>query len=425
MKLAMMATVALLCLGTVAEAKTTVNVWFHAGRGGERQVLEDQIARFNIERPDVEIKAVQLPEGSYNDQISAAAMSGALPDLLDFDGPLLANYVWSGYVRPLDDLLPKDVLDDLLPSLKAQGTYPVDGKLYGIGTFDSGLALWANRPLLEKAGIRIPTLPEDVWTLAEFEDAMERLSKLDGIKWPLDAKLSYGNGEWFTYGFSPILQSFGGDLIDRKSWKAAGTLDGDASVRGLQTLQGWIRRGWVTPASAGDTSFYGDKTAAMALVGHWAYPNHDKGLGENAILIPMPKFGDRQVTGLGSWNWGISADSKHPTETAAFLAFLMRPEEVVRISNANGAVPGRKAAIPLSSLYKEGGRLNLYYRQLLTIGVSRPFHPAYPLITRAFADAVSNVASGADVKTELRKAAARIDRGIAENGGYPPFGGKK
>ena len=174
-----------------------------------------------------------------------------------------------------------------------------------------------------------------------------------------------------------------------------------------------------------DTSFYGDRTAALALVGHWAYPNHNRGLGENAILIPMPKFGDRHVTGLGSWNWGISADSKHPAETAAFLAFLMRPEEVVRISNANGAVPGRKAAIPLSPLYREGGRLNLYYKQLLTIGVSRPFHPAYPSITRAFADAVSNVASGADVKTELHKAATRIDRGIAENGGYPPFGGKK
>jgi multiple sugar transport system substrate-binding protein len=415
---------ALTALSTIAEAKTTVSVWYHAGRPAERQVLEDQIARFQKDNPEIEIKAVQLPEGSYNDQISAAALSNSLPDLLDFDGPLLANYVWSGHVRPLNGLLPQEVIDDLLPSLTAQGTYPIDGKLYGVGAFDSGLALWANRALLEKAQIRIPTSPEDAWTLAEFEDAMTRLSTLDGVKWPLDVKLNYGNGEWFTYGFSPLVQSFGGDLIDRKSWKAVGALDSDGSARGLGKLQEWIKRGWVVPASAGDTAFYGDKTAALALVGHWAFPNHDKGLGADAILLPMPKFGPRHVTGLGSWNWGISSESKRATEAAAFLAFLMRPDEILRITNANGAVPGRKAAIPQSDLYKDGGRLNLYYKQLLTIGVSRPFHPAYPLLTRAFADAVSNVVSGADVKTELRKAASRVDRGVAENGGYPPFGSK-
>jgi multiple sugar transport system substrate-binding protein len=25
----------------------------------------------------------------------------------------------------------------------------------------------------------------------------------------------YGDGEWFTYGFSPFIESFGGDLINR------------------------------------------------------------------------------------------------------------------------------------------------------------------------------------------------------------------
>lgn len=124
---------ALTALSTIAEAKTTLSVWYHAGRPAERQVLEDQIARFQKDNPEIEIKAVQLPEGSYNDQISAAALSNSLPDLLDFDGPLLANYVWSGHVRPLNGLLPQEVIDDLLPSLTAQGTYPIDGKLYGVG----------------------------------------------------------------------------------------------------------------------------------------------------------------------------------------------------------------------------------------------------------------------------------------------------
>ena len=73
--------------------------------------------------------------------MQAAALSGGLPDLLDFDGPNYANYVWPGYLLPLNDLISKKIQDDTLGSVIAQGTYPPDGKLYSLGVGDSGLAL--------------------------------------------------------------------------------------------------------------------------------------------------------------------------------------------------------------------------------------------------------------------------------------------
>jgi multiple sugar transport system substrate-binding protein len=45
--------------------------------------------------------------------------------------------------------------------------------------------------------------------------------------------------------------------------------------------------------------------------------------------------------------------------------------------------------------------------------------PAYPVITKAFADAVANIVTGADVKAELDKAARAIDQDIMDNNGYP------
>ena len=78
-----------------AEA-TTVTVWFHSGKGEERDVLDAQVEAFNAANPDVQIDAVRLPEGSYNDQVNAAALAGDLPCLLDFDGPFLYNYVCVG-----------------------------------------------------------------------------------------------------------------------------------------------------------------------------------------------------------------------------------------------------------------------------------------------------------------------------------------
>lgn len=398
----------------------TIDVWFHSGKGEEREVLDEQVTTFNEMQDEVFVNAVILPEGSYNDQVSAGALAGDLPCLLDFDGPFLYNYAWSGYLIPLDDYVPQDVKDDFLPSIIDQGTY--GGKLYSLGTFDSGLSIWANKSYLEEAGVRIPTGIDDPWTMDEFMAALDALKALDQVEYPLDLKLNYGAGdEWNTYAFSPFIQSFGGDLIDRSDYQTAeGFVNGPESVAAMEWFQSLFDEGYVNPSPAGDDSFYGSKTAALSYVGHWMYGPHTEGLGEDAILIPMPILGDRAVTGSGSWNWGITSMCEEPEAAYKFLSFLTEPEEILHMTNANGAVPARKSAIAQSELYAEGGLLNLFVQQLEGgVAVARPQTPAYPTITSAFKTAVWNIIAGADVQEELDKVAEIIDQDIADNDGYP------
>jgi multiple sugar transport system substrate-binding protein len=53
------------------------------------------------------------------------------------------------------------------------------------------------------------------------------------------------------------------------------------------------------------------------------------------------------------------------------------------------------------------------------VAVPRPVTPAYPVITEAFAAAVQNIVTGADVKAELDNAVKQIDQDIQDNQGYP------
>jgi multiple sugar transport system substrate-binding protein len=412
--------------GGVALAADPIKVWHHGGRGdGERGRMEALIKEWNEKNPTIPAVLEVQPEGAYNEQVQAAAASGGLPDLLDFDGPNYANYVWSGYLLPLNDIISKATLDDVIPSIIAQGTYAPDGKLYSLGMGDSGLAIWGRKSLLTAAGIRIPTGPADAWTMAEFEDALAKLQKGEGIKYALDVKLNYGQGEWFTYGFSPIVQSFGGDLINRKTWKSEGAINGEAAVKAMTHFQGWVKSGYVVPASEGDDSFFGKKTAALSFVGHWMWPAHSKALGDDLVLLPMPNWGGTPATGNGGWCWGISKTTAQPENTAKLLEFFMSSKNVADMMNAMGGVPAVKSAAANVDLYKEGGPLNLYLQQLNAgIGVSRPAHPAYPTITAAFAKSVADIVDGKDVKASLDEAAKKIDQDIDDNGGYPPFGGQ-
>lgn len=395
---------------------TPVTVFFHSGKGPERETLAAQINDFNAMQSKYHVTAKQLPEGSYTDQVNAAAAANDLPDLLDFDGPFVYNFAWAGYLIPIDNYVSKQMHDDILPSIISQGTYK--GKLWSLGTFDSGLGIYANKKYLQKAGIRIPTNVNDAWSGAEFEQALKKLQALPEVEYALDLKMNYGKGEWFTYGFSPILQSFGADLIDRSGYKTAeGVINGPAAVKAMTMFQSWFKEGYTKYNPGNDTDF-ADGKAALSYVGHWQYNPLKKALGEDLVVLPMPAFGGKSVTGLGSWNWGITSASKHPDGAWAFLDYLMRPDQILRMTHANGAVPSRKSALEQDPLFKKGGDLWIFVDQLEHSAVARPQTPAYNVITQSFATAIDNIAQGADVKTELDRAAKKIDQNLADNSYY-------
>jgi len=404
---------------TALAEPVTIEVWFHSGKGEEREVLDAQVEDFNAMQNQVIVKAVRLPEGSFNEQVSAADLAGDLPDLLDFDGPFLYNYAWAGHLIPLDYYVSDYLRDDFLPTIIEQGTF--GGKLYSLGTFDSGLAIWGNKAYLKKAGVRIPTNIKDAWTLEEFDEVLKKLTDLDEVEYAIDFKMNYGQGEWYTYGFSPIIQSWGADLINRSDFQSAdGVLNGPEAVEAMTWFQGLFSKGYAKLQPAGDDDFYGRKIAALSFVGHWMWNPHNEGLGDDLVLLPMPKFGDKAATGMGSWNWGITSQSKHPEAAWKFLEYLVEPEQILRMTNANGAVPARKSALAMSELFGLNGSLGIFVEQLEGgVGVTRPETPAYPTITTAFAEAVQNIVGGADVKAELDKAVQKIDQDIEDNRGYP------
>jgi multiple sugar transport system substrate-binding protein len=123
---------------------------------------------------------------------------------------------------------------------------------------------------------------------------------------------------------------------------------------------------------------------------------------------------------MGSWSWGITSNCQDPAGAWAFIEYLLSPEEILRMTDANGAVPARRSALERSALYRETGPLYLFVQQLESDrAVPRPITPAYATISTAFAEAVENIVNGADVEAELSRAAQKIDQDIKDHQGYP------
>ncbi|MBX5239062.1 sugar ABC transporter substrate-binding protein [Rhizobium sp. NLR22b] len=414
---------ALAATWAVAAEKTAIQI-MHQGDPGFVAAYGKVAERFEAANPDVDVQFIYAPHDAYNEKFSAAVMAKQLPDIMELDAPFLANYVWSGYLQPIKPLIDKDLLDDMTESNIAQGTYPIDKDLYAIGLTDSSVVLYGNRKYLEAIGARIPKSVDDAWTREEFESYLEKLSKLDGVKWPIDTFRGYGiKTEWITYAYGPILQSAGCDLIDRKAWKSEGTLDSDACVDALAMMQKWVKNGWVVPQSAGTNQFYAEgNPAALALGGHWVYAEAAATMKDNIVVLPLPKFGAKGVSPDGTWIWAITKTSKHPDIAAKFISFLLKDKEYRAYVASQSGYPGLKSFAAESPLYANGGPMAIAFEQASKTAVARPPHPAYPTITSAFMQAVDEVFNGGDPKEALTSAAKKIDEDIEDNDGYPPFG---
>jgi multiple sugar transport system substrate-binding protein len=400
-----------------AQTPTEITLFFHSGQGGERDALNTILENFNGSQSDFVATATEIGEGSYTDAVNAAALAGELPCLLDFDGPNLYNFAYSGYLIPLTPYASEELLADILPSIIEQGTY--NGELYSLGTFDSGLGIWGRRSVLEAAGVRIPTGIEDAWTFEEFNAALEALQAVEGIQYALDLKMNYGEGEWFTYGFAPFMQGFGGDLINREDYQSSeGVLNGEAAVEAMTWFQSLFTNGY-TLASPPDDNEFVNGNAALSYVGHWMYPAYKEAFGDDLVLIPSPMMTERAVTGSGSWNWGITSTCAAPDGAWALLDFMLSAEQMVVMTDAAGAVPSRISVLAEDERFAEGGDMHIYVLQLQNgVAIPRPATPAYPVITRAFAAAVGRIANGGDVQEALDEAVDTIDEDIAANDGY-------
>ncbi|WP_404404021.1 extracellular solute-binding protein [Pelagibacterium halotolerans] len=402
-------------LSAPAFAQTELTMWYHgAGNEVESQIINNIIADFNNSQSDWVVTIESFPQESYNDSVVAAALAGNLPDIIDVDGPVMPNWAWSGYLQPLP--IDESLIEDFLPGTKGYW----NGELYSVGLWDAAVAMITRRSYLEEAGIRIPTLDEP-WTREEFDAALQTFKDSGEFDYPLDLGMAW-TGEWYPYAFSPFLQSFGGDIIDRESYATAeGVLNGDAAIEFGEWWQGLFESDMVPGTSQDpadrDNGFQEGKYA-ISYNGNWAALGILDAYGDDVLFLPNVDFGNGPTIGAASWQFGVSAASEHPEGAAAFIEFALQDEYLTAFSDGIGLIPSTPSAAAVSEYYSEGAPMEVFYDLSAEQALVRPVTPGYVVAAKVFEKALADIANGADVVDTLDAAVDEIDADIEANDGY-------
>jgi multiple sugar transport system substrate-binding protein len=398
-----------------ALAQTTLSMWYHgAGNEVEAKIINQIITDFNASQSDWKVELQSFPQAAYNDSVTAGALAGNLPDILDVDGPVMPNWAWSGYMQPLP--IDESKIEAFLPGPK--GVW--DGKLYSVGLWDAAVAMVTRKSYLEEVGARIPTVDQP-WTKDEFMDVLDKLKATGKYEFPLDLGMAW-TGEWYPYAFSPFLQSFGGDIVDRSTYKTAeGVLNGEAALAFGEWWQGLFANGYAPGTSQDpadrDAGFTSGKYA-ISYNGNWAALNILSAYGDDVLFLPNVDFGTGPKIGAASWQFGISAKSANPQGAAAFIEFALQDKYLTQFSDGIGLIPPTPASAAASQNYAPGKPMEVFYALSQKQALVRPVTPGYVVAAKVFEKALADIANGADVGETLDAAVDEIEADIEKNGGY-------
>lgn len=391
-----------------------VKIWISSG-------AEDDIYREMFREIEgnlgITVKDEYYSKDELDSKMQVSGIAGDMPDVLVADYLLLPNYVEAEMIAPIDQYLPADIKDDLLPSIVDEATY--NGNMYAVAQFDGGLAMWANKAMLEAAGVTdIPTSYKDAWTKEEFEDVLAKL-KANGVEYPLYVRQN--NPSTMYYTFLPVIKSFGGDYANRDTLLTEGALNSEGTKAALEYLKGLVDQGYINATCDYDDAFETRQESAIALLGHWKYTTYAAGIGEeNMVCVPIPDFGGGVYTCSGSTVWAMTTGAEENGNGAAAWAVMeqvVQPDYIKKVVEVNAAIPARKSVLDASPDYQEGGKFYLY-REQLEGGISylRPFTSAHMTIYDQMKAVYGDLFAGADPSASLDAAAAAIDEIIVENG---------
>ena len=398
-----------------AAAQTELRMWYHgAGTGVEETVVVPLVEDFNESQDEYRVTLEAFPQGSYNDSVVAAALAGNLPDILDVDGPVMPNWVWSGYMQPLG--FDPSKVDEFLAG--AIGT--LDGEIYSVGLWDAAVAMMARCSTLTDNGIRIPTL-EEPWTREEFDAALVTLEETGEYDYPLDLGMAW-TGEWYPYAFSPFLQSFGGDIVNRADYQSAeGVLNGPEAIEFGEWWQSLFERdlapGTSQDAADRETGLI-DGKYAIAWNGNWAARAVYDAFGDDTCFLPAPDMGNGPIIGAASWQFGASASTEHLEGVRQFIEHATQTEYMVQFADGTGLFPATKSAAAETEMYSEGAPLEVFFELSEAQAKVRPVTPGYVVAAKVFEKALADISNGADVQDTLDAAVDEIDADIERNQGY-------
>jgi multiple sugar transport system substrate-binding protein len=321
----------------IAQDEVTLVLAGHSSTPAEDETLQEQVALFEEQYPNINVEVQLVPE--YDTFLQTAFASGDYPNVFYVNQDKVDEFAQAGVLATPAEGQITD-MDDIYPSLVQ--TFTFDGSFYCPAKDFSTLALEYNRDLFDQAGVEYPTAE---WTWEDLATAAQTIHDETGIA---GISLNPDIDRWFAF-----YTQAGGRLYDDEGNFAFATEgeNRDAAIAAVEAYANLFESGAAATAQdlgagwPGDA--FGQGLAAMTIEGNWiiqylidTFPDLNWGVSE----LPTGPEGT-QGTLVFSECYGVGADNENLEESWLLVDFLTGPEGAARLAEGGfGPMPTRASS---------------------------------------------------------------------------------
>jgi multiple sugar transport system substrate-binding protein len=330
---------AIVSMTAAQEEEVTLVLAGHSSTPAEDEALQEQIALFEEQYPNINVEVQLVPE--FDTFLQTAFASGDYPNVFYVNQNKVAEFARAGVLAAPAEGQITD-MEDIYPSLVE--TFTADGTFYCPPKDFSTLALEYNTDLFDQAGVEYPTAD---WTWEDLKTAAETIQQETGVA---GIALNPDIDRWFAF----YVQA-GGSFYDEEGnfvFASEGE-NRDAAVEALEFYASLFESGAAATAQDLGAGWpgeaFGQGKAAMTIEGNWIiqylidqFPDLNWGVAE----LPTGPDGQKGTL-VFSECYGVGADNEHLEESWLLVDFLTGPEGAARLAEGGfGPMPARASAGP-------------------------------------------------------------------------------
>lgn len=359
----------------------------------------------------------KVPFGDLDRSVRSANQGGTPPDVFLANAPNVVTYVNLGLVEPVTDMFSQEDLDDLFPTPRIGST--VNGEFYGPSTNENGQALYYDRQLTDRLGIKPPTTLDEAWTWDEaleiFKEvqASERSSRSTEQFWALFPNM--GNTGMFFSGIFPRSAGEVGSnaykMVSDDGRTVDGYLNDPQAISGLQLMQDIHHKHGIAPITKQADLFYNDQIAFFQGVPIYysrilaARPDID------LASTPVP-YSKTPVLHTGSFAWLVNKQAARMGDAKLFVKFMGSKEGNDIVARGWTSPPIRRSMIA-DRPELNTAPLALFVEAMDKWSVPRPQTPGFSELDAEWSKLEADIVNGGDVKSLVDGAVGRIDTQLA------------
>lgn len=298
------------------------------------------VADFEKKYPKIKVKLEVAPADSLQQKLTTQYAGGIAPDVIQNDSPS-DTLQFAQFLQPLDDVLSKNSISDIpnavLSGLKA------DGKVLAVPTESQSYMVFANKTLLDKVGVTIPSGESMSWD--EFESIAKATTTdgVSGLAWGLQSP---------TSNFASFGIGFGAKYFSSPNQDSAKAEIGSKELQVPERVRAMIEKGYIDKTTVTQSSsdalptFYAGK-AAMTVAGSYQISNIESAAPKGFDWIALPPLagskGPQQMS--APITLSITKKSSNVKAAATFVNYYMQADNLAKINIADGQIPPTTTAL--------------------------------------------------------------------------------